>query len=366
MRSATGGTGATGGELAAALSVGDSARMGDSDTRRVDSRQLVRQWALLRLLVDSRRGFTVKELSEQLGASKTTIQRDLATLQSEFALISEEQGAQKKLYRIDQSIRALETLHFGCLELLAVQAAVSMTSSLAGTPIAEDLKSVAMKIRGFLSPRHNGGLNAMARVFLPHARSSVDYATHSAAIGDLTDAIARRHWCTASYYSPWKDTTRTHRFRPLRLIWHRASLYLLCIVDGKSEITTMAVHRVRSLEVTSDEFAPPRADVPGHVRKAFGIFVSEEEETVEVIFDQEVAWLIEERTFHPDEIKERLDDGRLRYTIQSSAQWEVIPWVLSYGGHAELVAPEAWRAAARDSLQAALARYESGEAGASG
>lgn len=331
--------------------------MADDGARRVDSRQLVRQWALLRLLADSRRGFTVKELSEQLGASKTTIQRDLATLHGEFALITEEVGKQKKAYRIDQSIRALESLHFGCLELLAVQAAVSMTSSLGGTPIAGDLKGVATKIRGFLSPRHNGGLNAMARVFLPHARSSVDYAAHSAVISNLTDAIARRRWSTATYYSPWKDTTRTHRFRPLRLVWHRASLYLLCLVEGKSEITTMAVHRVRSLEVGDEEFPAPRVDVTAHVRKAFGIFVSDEEEAVEVVFDQEVAWIIEERTFHPDEIKERLDDGRLRYTIKSSAQWEVIPWVLSYGRHAELVAPETWREAARDSLRAGLERY---------
>ena len=49
--------------------------------RRADSQQLVRQWALLRLLSASGRAFAVKELAEQLGVSKATVQRDLATLE---------------------------------------------------------------------------------------------------------------------------------------------------------------------------------------------------------------------------------------------------------------------------------------------
>ena len=55
------------------------------------------------------------------------------------------------------------------------------------------------------------------------------------------------------------------------------------------------------------------------------IFVSDQEEDVEVTFDAEIAWRIEERTYHPSEVKDRMPDGRLRYRIRSSAQWEIIP-----------------------------------------
>ena len=85
-------------------SVGDLGQTG----RRADSQQLVRQWALLRLLADSGRAFGVKELSEQLGVSKATVQRDLATLERDFALVEESAGKQKKTYRIDQKVKALE------------------------------------------------------------------------------------------------------------------------------------------------------------------------------------------------------------------------------------------------------------------
>ncbi|HET6611665.1 MAG TPA: HTH domain-containing protein, partial [Kofleriaceae bacterium] len=54
--------------------------------RRASSAQLIRQWAILRMLSTSGRAFSVKELAEQFGVSKPTIERDLATLEADFAL----------------------------------------------------------------------------------------------------------------------------------------------------------------------------------------------------------------------------------------------------------------------------------------
>ncbi len=67
--------------------------------RRQDSQQLVRQWALLRLLSSANKAWSVKELSEQLRVTKSTIERDLATLEQTFALVEETVGKQKKLSR---------------------------------------------------------------------------------------------------------------------------------------------------------------------------------------------------------------------------------------------------------------------------
>jgi predicted DNA-binding transcriptional regulator YafY len=75
------------------------------------------------------------------------------------------------------------------------------------------------------------------------------------------------------------------------------------------------------------------------------------------VFDAEIAWKVEERTYHPSERKERLPDGRLRYRIRSSAQWEVLPWLQTFGPFAELVAPTSWRDALKANLDAMQAKY---------
>ncbi len=316
----------------------------------------MRQWAILRLLAKAGRAFSVKELAEQLGVSKATIQRDLSTLEQEFALVEEQAGAQKKVYRIDGSVRALEAIQFGTMELLALHAAAS-SQAMTGTPFADDLRQVINKLRGFLSPRHNGGLDALARVFVRHARGYVDYGAKAEVVDDLSDAVARRRLCRVLYHAAWSGSTKEHTLRPLRLVWHRGALYLLCLLEGLSEITTLAVHRIQELEVLGDTFAPPRVDVDAHARQAFGIFVSDDVQDVEVLFDKEIAWRVEERTFHPDERKERLEDGRLRYQVRSSAQWEIVPWVLSFGSMAELVAPTPWREAIAESVAELVERY---------
>jgi len=337
--------------------IGDDGLVGKELDRRPDSQQLVRQWAVLRLLADATEPFSVKRLAEQLCVSKATIERDLATLERDFAVVEESVGKQKKAYRIDHKIRALETITFGTTELLAIYAAHAALAGLAGTPLHDDLQAVTTKIRGFLSPRHNGGLDAMSRVFVPHARGHVDYEPQRDVIDQIVDAIARRRTCQLTYHAAWKGTTRKHAARPLRLVWHRSALYLLACLGERNEITTLAVHRIRELDVTADVFTVPKVDVDAHVAKAFGIFVSDQEEEVEIVFDAEIAWRVEERTFHPDERKERLSDGSLRYHVRTSAQWEIIPWVQSFGALAELVAPASWRTSLRANVEAMLARY---------
>jgi len=325
--------------------------------RRADSAQLVRQWAILRLLAGSPRAFSIKELADQCNVSKQTIERDLATLEQDFAVVEETEGKQKRLYRVDQTIRALETIQFGTMELLAVHAALAALQPLIGTPLHEDLTSVAAKLRGFLGPRHNGGLDAMASVFLPHARGHVDHADSRELIDQLTDAVARRRVCRILYHAAWKGTTRQHRLRPLKLIWHRSALYVLGCLGDRRAITTLAVQRIRDLDVLTETFPVPRVDLDDHIRRAFGIFVGPTEEEVEILFDPDIAWRIEERTYHPDEEKARLSDGRLRYRLTSSAQWEVIPWVLSFGPRATLIRPATWRAAIAELLAAMAPLY---------
>jgi predicted DNA-binding transcriptional regulator YafY len=331
---------------------------GDRDprARRTDSQQLARQWALLRLLSESGRAWAVKDLAEQLGCSKPTIERDLDTLEHEFALVEEQAGKQKKLWRIDRRVEGIAGMQFGTMELLALHAGAASLRALADTFLYTDIEKLLLKVRGALAPKHNGGLDAMGRVFQPHARGHVDYGD-GGLIDDLVDAISRPRWCRVTYWAAWRDRVAEHRLRPLRLVWHRSSLYLLCALDGRDDITTLAVHRIRELEITPDEFRPPRLDLDDHVRRAFGIFVSAAEEEVEILFDAEIAWRVEERVYHPDERKERLEDGRLRYRVRTSAQWEIIPWVQQFGPLAELVAPTHWRQALVENLDAARARY---------
>ncbi len=321
----------------------------------------MRQWRLLRLLWRTTEGMSVRELTDELESTKPTVERDLATLERVFAIVKESEGKQKKIYRISERFRELETLTFGLGEVLAIYAALADLRPFAGTPLRDDLEEAMAKIRGYTAPGHDDVLDAFRRVFAPHPRCFVSYGDHGDQIDDLADAIARRRVCTITYYAAWKRTTRTHQIRPLRLVWHRSSLYLFACLRDTTRVTTFAVHRIRELEKTSCVFEPVELDIEQYISRAFGIFVGDLEQEVEILFDPEIAWRIEEQTFHPEERKERRPDGKLVYRVRSSAQWEIIPWVRSFCALSELVEKSTWRDVLYADLEAAAARYRSNE-----
>ena len=333
-----------------------SAARTSAKERRQDSQQLMRQWALVRLLADTTEGYSVKQLADQLGATKPTIERDLATLTRDFTLLDVPVGKQKKLYRLTDKVRGLDAVNFSVGELLSIYAAHAATAGLDDTELGTDLAKAMNKIRGFLSAEHTQSIHTLAQVFSSHARGHVDYGPKNEEVDGLMDAIARRKRCTLTYQVPGK-APRVHEARPLRLVWHQSMLYVLACLGDHQRITTLAVHRVSSVEVSRTSFPVPKLDVDAHISRAFGIFVSDQEEDVEIVFDAEIAWRLEERTFHPSEHKERRADGALVYRIRSSAQWEIIPWVQGFGGHAELRSPPSWRAAIAASAEAMAARY---------
>ena len=316
--------------------------------------QLRRQWALLRLLVDTEEGLTVRELAEQLQASKPTIQRDLVALGQTFAVVEVTAGKQRRTYRIDETVRALESVTFSLAELLSLHAAVDALGGMSSTPLHGDLASVAQKLRGFLAGKRQ--VESLAAVWLRHPRAVVDYERHGEVIDDLGVAIAQRRRCEVRYRST-AGKLRVHKLRCLRLLQHEGALYLLAVVDRAKRITTFAVHRIEALTLSRACFEPTGFDVESHMRRAWGILVGGQTEEVEIVFSASVAWRIEERTWHPDEIKERLPDGRLRYTLRSGAEGELIPWVLGFGVHAELVAPASWRASIRASVAGMTTLY---------
>jgi hypothetical protein len=47
--------------------------------------------------------------------------------------------------------------------------------------------------------------------------------------------------------------------------------------------------------------------------------------------------------------------------VRSSAQWEIVPWVLSFGAHAQLIAPAEWRGSIMQNLVAMAKTYGGGE-----
>lgn len=324
--------------------------------RHADSTQLVRQWAILQLLASGTRSYSVRDLAEQLGTSKSTVERDLATLERHFPLLAEEEGKQKRRYRLARAA-AMPPMQFGLMELAATHAFASAVPGLEGTALHEDLLALLHKLRAALAPHHNGAIDRIAAAFAPHPRAYVDYSGHGDILDALVDATLRRRECQVTYLPGHATAATENVIHPLRLVWHQHALYAFCWYPRWRWLGVLAAHRIQALAPTGQTFRPPRFDLDQRARQAFGIFVGGDPVDVEIRFAPAVARFIGERVFHPDEQKLPEPDGGLRYRVRTGAKWEVVAWVQRFGGLAELIAPGDWREAVRAGAEAMAAAH---------
>ena len=74
-------------------------------------------------------------------------------------------------------------------------------------------------------------------------------------------------------------------------------------------------------------------------------------------FDNYQARYIRARQWHPTQTIDEHDDGTLTLRFRSGALAEVRRWVMSYGSHAEVLAPAELRAEVNEEGAAMVARY---------
>jgi len=97
-------------------------RIDSTAQRHNGSPQLVRQWAILVLL--QRREYSVRELAQELGASKSSIQRDIAVLQEHFMVVAKSAGRQKRVYQLERRRSPID-VHVTSEELSALSQAIA-------------------------------------------------------------------------------------------------------------------------------------------------------------------------------------------------------------------------------------------------
>ena len=105
-----------------------------------DSTQMIRQWRLLQLLSDSKYGYTLRELSDEMSVSEKTVRRDISVLQSSgLDVVESVADYGLKRWRVEGFENSLK---FTVTELLSVLMARQFLEPLAGTPFWEGQRKV--------------------------------------------------------------------------------------------------------------------------------------------------------------------------------------------------------------------------------
>ncbi|RNC70732.1 MAG: transcriptional regulator [Desulfuromonadales bacterium] len=304
--------------------------------------QAARVHDLIRL-IEARHGVAIEEMAEETGVDRRTIHRDLNAIHDAgYPLVSDWLDG-RKIYRFLTRFKDVPPVTFTLQELVSLSFFRSQLQFLDGTPFREDLDAVFRKINSVLPPRYAAHMERIADVSLPLLHGGRDYRPVAEALASLRDALIFQYRVKISYRARGKGRPGVYLVDPYTLVFYKGGLYLVGYAHNRKALRTFAAERIAGVEVLKERFEIPDDYHPGErLKGAFGI-VEEEPREVVVRFSPEIAHAVGERLWHPSQTVRTEPDGSLILSFTAGGRMEIVSWILSYGSHAEVLAPQELR-----------------------
>lgn len=313
-------------------------------------------------LIESRHGIAIEELAAESGVNRRTIHRDLNAIADAGYPLTAEWSGDRKLYRFITGFKDVPPISFTLQELMTLYFLRSHLELLQGTPFHDDLATIFRKINSVLPPRYAAHLERISRITLPLLQGRRDYSRAASLLAELRRALLLQQRVTLHYRPPARRSAEPYRVDPYSFIFYKGGLYLLGYAHNRQAVRTFALERIDSVTLETERFEMPAGYEPEErFRGAFGI-VDEAPLAIRVRFAATIAHAIADRLWHPTQRIVKQRDGSLELTFTAGGRMEILAWVLSYGSHAELLAPPELRA----ELAATAARMAATYAAAGG
>ena len=307
--------------------------------------QITRQWHLLRQLEGSH-GRSLQELVDNVPddfpKNARTVRRDLEALEAVgFPLVVERHNGQTR-WRLMEGFRDIPALGFSATELMALLLSRNLLKPLEGTEISESLNSALGKASWALPPQGHEYVRAMEQIFSVGIGAHKSYREHRHTVDLISQAIDKRRTAQMRYFSASRNSTGRREVDPYFLRFAGGGLYMIGHCHLRKEVRMFAVERIRSITLTDHPYQMPLDfKVDEYVQDALGIMRSGRRIEIELLFSKKAAAWVKDKTWHPSQETTLLKDGRLKMILKVADNEELVGWVLSFGGEARVVRPEA-------------------------
>lgn len=318
---------------------------------------------LFTLLLFSGKRHYLSDLTETLQCSKATVMRLMQTIElSGVAMIESGLDKGRRWYQL----KTLPgTPHIGLTDKEVERLALcrDMVERLLPQGIEKVISDSIAKVSTLMvQPEHRAAATAPKAVRV--VRGYIDYSPFQGHIDCLLRAIDSKAVCAISYRTPGKKGPRTFYVLPVRLAVENETLNMegwrvtgAAAVDSDPTIRfpmTLAVQRMETCAMT--ETALPDCPALPKKRGLFGL-IGRDSFTIRVAFNRYAAIGIKERIWSEDQCIKNLRGGGIELTCSAADEAQVVEWVLSFGGSAELMEPAHLRERLRGEIDEMRLRY---------
>lgn len=280
-------------------------------------------------------------LARAMEVTVKTIQRDIEFMRDQLGLPID-YDASRKGYAYTEKVAGFPTMQVSEGELMALLVAGKALAQYRGTPYEQQLKAafdkLATGLNGTISFSPGAGLAALSFGAVGHAEADL------AIFGPLSRAVAQRREIEFDYRKPGSARATHRHVQPYHLAYRDNLCYLIGRDVAKQALRQFALPRMSKIAVRKERFLVPADFSPEEYFKgAFGAQGGTGDHHVRIRFDASAAFYIRERRWHPTQELTELSDGGVELSLHLATLDEVERWILSWGTHAEVLAPQALR-----------------------
>jgi predicted DNA-binding transcriptional regulator YafY len=308
-------------------------------------------------------GWALDAIQRELGISQRTLKRYLAASKDHlvdrlgrpyFQVAAD--GGKIKL-RQNVSPKAVESSAFQAVSLYFT---LTILQFLEGTVLKEGIEDLWDNFANGLPAFARADLGPLDRKFYAIPYAPKNYRSLSHVLDPIIRGLIREYRLRIDY-----ATGVVHEVDPYTLVAYRGGLYLIGKTHVNGKITTMAVERMRKVELAPGEGAPfqkfiyPAAFRPDrYTEGAFGIMIEEQPAAVEIlIHNAETEKYLRERQIHPTQKFTKRRDGKTVLSMTVHGTTELRNWILGFGPWLEVLKPAALRREVSELLKTAASHY---------
>jgi predicted DNA-binding transcriptional regulator YafY len=309
-----------------------------------DTRQIERQFHILGILSESKKGYTIQELHQSMqklgiDVSKKTIKRDVDDVSRLFFVYEEELNGETR-YRAKKL--NIDNIAFTIPELISLYFLQQVIKPYQRLDVGKTANALIKRVIEQVPPINQSYIDFVSELFIV-SPTEVTYEKYidENHIQTSREAIEKKYKLKIEYSSFSNNELTSRIIEPYILEIREGCYHLIGLCNLRNEVRDFRVSRIKKLEITDETFERPDNFYEQYIQNRFEKMTGDEEVTLKIVFEGQAAKYIREyESSRADEIID-LDDDRLLFEKKTTYTPDILQWVLRFGADAEVIEPEA-------------------------
>jgi predicted DNA-binding transcriptional regulator YafY len=281
-------------------------------------------------------------IARRLEVTARTVQRDIEYMRDMYGAPIEYNPERRGYYYSEESFY-IKSVPLTEGELFSIALFDPLLKQYRNTPLEGDLRTIFGKIVQSLPDNVNVEANFLTSQmsFIPDIAAKIDRKAFEV----IFTALKTRTAITFDYRPLSKDTYTRRTVDPYHAIAHKGNWYVIGHCHDRNTPRMFAFSRIKNAALTKTRFVIPEGfNAHDYFDKEMGVWADARvPQTIELLFDREIAAFAVDREWHSGQTVEEREDGSVYVSFETNQMQEVLRFVLGQGhtvkalGPAELV-----------------------------